>query len=86
MQINVKKLKERGVTVRCFDEFGNLVKGNGPASVEIFPENGKPLPVEVVSAVRALLGTPEYANVAVESLARKVQTLQVLEAIESTED
>jgi len=86
MQINIKKLKEKGITVRLVDEFGSVLTKTQIATVEVFPENGKPFPKEIGDAIHQMLHTTEYADATTEGLIRRVQTLQVLEAIESTED
>jgi len=87
VQINIKKLKEKGITVRLIDEFGTQPKGlQGITQIEVFPENGRPLPDEVLAGIRKLLSNQEYADALLEGLVHRVQTFQILEAIESTED
>jgi len=87
MVINVDKLKERGIAVRIFEDLGDGSKRErklvSPV-VEVFAEHGEGLKQGTLDDVRSRLTTPEYQEVVVEGLIKRVHTMQVLEAIEAT--
>jgi len=90
MVINVEKLKKAGMTVRIFEQYDNddqrPVKNLTGVNVliEIYPSTGEGLKEGTLEDVRSRLNTPEYQDVTVDGLIRRVQTFQVLETIEAT--
>jgi len=84
MEISVKKLEAHGFRVEAFDDDGHTLRSL--ASVQIGPMPGcGGIPAGLINQIRSLLMNPEYGDLAVESLVRRIHSLQILESIEAAD-
>jgi hypothetical protein len=83
MRINVKKLRERGITVSV-REAGREVAFGPELTVDVFVTQGRRLPDGVIDGIKEAISNEMYQNVVLEQLAETVQTFQIIEAIKDT--
>jgi hypothetical protein len=84
MNIKVRKLESHGFQVRAYDDEGHELRAL--ATVEISPMPGcGGIPAGLLDTIRSLLMNREYGELVVETLIRRVHSLQILESIEAAD-
>lgn len=87
MVLNIARLKEAGVTVRIYERNGKgdpkQLQTAPDTFIEVWMENGTPLPDSVTEPIRDML-PDEYGDPVLEKLHERIHTIQVMEAINRT--
>ena len=84
MEISVKKLEAHGFRVEAFDDDGHTLRALSTVTISPMPGCGG-IPAGLINQIRSLLMSREYGELAVETLIRRVQSLQILESIEAAD-
>jgi hypothetical protein len=84
MEINVKKLAGHGFKVEAFDDDGHTLRALSHVTISRLPGCGG-IPAGLLNDIRNMLMSREYGDLAVETLIRRVHSLQILESIEASD-
>lgn len=84
MKLNVRALEKRGIAVEVIDPEGREIK-SPVGEVRVYVEIGT-TPVVLIDAIKELVRTQPYQDIAIDKVAMTLSRYQVIEAIEATED